>query len=108
MTSDEGRAIGAAVSAAANKTGPSSEPAEEVSLHTITAADEFDPADDPLIPEEPASEQPPRRTAATLRAVGQDDRDMIIVEDEQRSRPAAITRPRRQEYRQLFSKLRGK
>ena len=43
-----------------------------------------------------------------LRAVAQDDRDMIVVDDE--SRPAnapVVTRPRRPEYRQLFSKLRN-
>ncbi len=68
---------------------------------------DLDPANDPLLPEETPAEQP-RRRSVLLRTVTQDDRDMIVVEDEVRpANPAAVSRPRRPEYRQLFSKLRN-
>jgi hypothetical protein len=42
-----------------------------------------------------------------LRMVAQDDRDIIVVDDDQSPRKqAASVRPKRMEYRQLFSKLR--
>jgi hypothetical protein len=113
VTSDEGQAIGAAVSVAAgNQDGR-----DDLHVAAGSAPDrkemandggaDFDPANDPLLPEESPVEQP-RRRPMTLRAVTQDDRDMIVVDDE--TSPAsspAISRPRRPEYRQLFSKLRN-
>jgi hypothetical protein len=73
----------------------------------------FDPASDPLLPEEADEEAHPRRSAVTLRAIGQDDRDMIVVDDDQPAKSAPRTAPpagrsKRPEYRQLFSSLRKK
>jgi type II secretory pathway predicted ATPase ExeA len=107
VTSDDGRAIGAAVSAAAGQADRELDSSRESPLRAVSADDEFQPSDDPLLPEEQAHESQPRRTAATLRAVGQDDRDIIVVDEEQASRRSTPARPRRQEYRQLFSKLKG-
>jgi hypothetical protein len=122
-TSDEGKQIGSLVAAAL-------EPAPQVVLVTppldgdaalapvpaIAATATFDPASDPLLPEEPP-ERPARvqsefsrRATISLRSIAEDDRDIIVVDDEP---PPAVApppagRPRRQEYRQLFSSLRNK
>jgi type II secretory pathway predicted ATPase ExeA len=84
------------------ETGPWEPPA------TIDAAADFHPASDPLLPEESAVRSAARRPAISLRQLAQDDRDMIVVEDEEPARtemPAARTR--RPEYRRLFSSLRN-
>jgi type II secretory pathway predicted ATPase ExeA len=117
VTSDEGRAIGAAVSAAADDdAGLTKKPAiaatenfdEEEAPAKIAAAAEFDPAGDPLLPEESSESDRPRRTPISLRGIAQDDRDMIVVDDEARERTAPLAvRPKRAEYRQLFSRLRN-
>jgi type II secretory pathway predicted ATPase ExeA len=114
VTSDEGRAIGAAVSAA---TGDELAAADEQLIGSVrwptegeadvaAMSEAFDPASDPLLPEE-TQEQPKRRAALSLKSVAQDDRDIIVVDDEP-ARPAAIGgRSKRPEYRQLFSRLRN-
>jgi type II secretory pathway predicted ATPase ExeA len=56
---------------------------------------------DPVFPEEDANRLSPA-AGSPRPEFEQDDRDMIIVEDE----PLANPRVRRQEYRQLFAKLR--
>jgi type II secretory pathway predicted ATPase ExeA len=111
VTSDEGRAIGAAVSAAAGIAAEAnSPPAEEKqAMHAVV----FDPASDPLLPEEADEQAPAPRSAVTLRAIGQDDRDMIVVDEEPPAKAAQRTTPpagrtKRPEYRQLFSSLRKK
>ena len=71
----------------------------------------FDPASDPLLPEETPAKSllRPARATISLRAIAEDDRDMIVVDDESPPRgPPPESRPRRQEYRQLFSTLRNK
>jgi hypothetical protein len=50
---------------------------------------------------------PARRATISLREIGRDDRDLIVVDDEEPHAPPA-SRPRRPEYRQLFSSLRNK
>jgi CheY-like chemotaxis protein len=66
---------------------------------------EFDPASDPLMPEELAVTEVSRRPVLK---VTQDDRDMILIDEEQPVRAAApLARGRRMEYRQLFSRLKG-
>jgi hypothetical protein len=108
VVSQEGRAIGAAVTAA---TGGSLQLARSVETHGRDESlfdSEFDPASDPLLPEEPTVEQT-RRVAISLQSLAQDDREMIIVEDRESARPTvAAAHSKRPEYRQLFSKLRGK
>lgn len=126
VTSDEGRAIGAAVSAALDK---SHTPAAFVSS-PITSVPEFEvpgleipgfeitdekldffheaafsPASDPVMPEEfVAASVAPR----AIFSVTQDDRDMILIDEEQPAKaPAPVSRGRRMEYRQLFSRLKG-
>ena len=111
VTSDEGRAIGAAVSAAAVPGEPAQpredEPVTQNSM-TIPASAAFHPASDPLLPEEPPTPQS-RRATVSLNELGQDDRDLIVVEDDQAGAvPPLAGRPRRPEYRQLFSSLRNK
>jgi len=117
VMSDEGRAIGAAVSAAADdEAGLPTKPtvaatesfADDEAPATLSATIAFDPAGDPLLPEEPAESDRPRRAAISLRGIAQDDRDMIVVDDEEKGRSAPLTaRPKRAEYRQLFSRLRN-
>ena len=132
-TTAEGRAIGAAVTAALapaaiQQTQPFVSPPEppqddnagdDQSL-TIAASADFHPASDPLLPEENA---PPvkenillaraRRATISLREMGRgnhpsDDRDMIVVEDDQTLQAAPLAgRGKRPEYRQLFSSLRS-
>jgi type II secretory pathway predicted ATPase ExeA len=123
-TSDEGKQIGALVAAAL-------EPAPQVVVVTppldgnaslepvpaIAATATFDPASDPLLPEEPAQRPArvqsefSRRATISLRSIAEDDRDIIVVDEEQpppATAPPPASRPRRQEYRQLFSSLRNK
>lgn len=108
-TSDEAKLIGAAVTAAISQ-------AEEVALPVIqtpaefsSAPAQFSPASDPLLPEEPLVAAPPRRATVALHELGRDDRDLIVVEDEQPAGPPPLAgRTRRPEYRQLFSSLRNK
>jgi hypothetical protein len=122
VTSSEGQMIGALVTAALDappkvvppplphETEPAGEPEP-----AIAAMATFDPASDPLLPEEP-SDLPARmqtefsqRATISLRSIAEDDRDIIVVdEDEPPPAPPPAGRPRRQEYRQLFSSLRNK
>jgi hypothetical protein len=122
VTSDAGRALGAAVSAAASAPeGPTVAPSrpsdwdrDENPSISIAASAEFHPASDPLLPELGRQERLPReaerqpRAAVSLRAVAQDDRDIIVVDEDQQPRAVPVGRPRRSEYRQLFSTLRNR
>jgi len=125
-TSGEGQEIGALVTAALApppQIVPAPRPSEDDSdfepVPAIAAA-AFNPASDPVLPEEPTDRaglererrQPALRPRATisLRAIAEDDRDIIVVDDDTPP-PAPIPpagRPKRQEYRQLFSSLRNK
>lgn len=114
-TSAEGRAIGAAVSAALDTLTPADSEAAELSddeseipaALAMTAA--FHPASDPLMPEESTQAVRPRKTTISLRSIADDDRDMIVVDNDVPQQPAPRgARPRRPEYRQLFSNLRNK
>jgi type II secretory pathway predicted ATPase ExeA len=118
VTSDEGRALGdslkAAVSepvqsppkTAASKNAPAKSTDDRAPL-SIAATADFSPASDPLLPEEPplGAERP---RINPLGDSGTDDRDLIVVDDDAGSSTPPPTRPRRAEYRQLFSKLRNK
>jgi hypothetical protein len=105
-TSDEARLIGAAVTAAV---ATSEQPVVQTIPEQPQVAAEFHPASDPLLPEETPVELPPRRATIALSELGRDDRDLIVVEDEQPASPSAPAgRARRPEYRQLFSSLRNK
>jgi type II secretory pathway predicted ATPase ExeA len=117
VTSDAGQAIGAAVTAAIGHDRARGEERSPITgVDGSSEANEragsdgptdINPADDPLLPEETPAQQP-RRRPVLLRAVTQDDRDMIVVDDEVRpASPPVVSRPRRPEYRQLFSKLRN-
>jgi type II secretory pathway predicted ATPase ExeA len=120
VKSDAGRAIADAVTALTGANKPIESrwpdgdfPSDPNALVAAVIDDGFDPASDPLIPEAVISEtvpahKLPRRTAVSLQSMAQDDRDMIVVDAEPAQRaPAAASRPRRPEYRQLFSKLRS-
>ncbi len=91
--------------------------------HTVTRHDvveeqesievNFDPASDPVMPDSEVqftAEDAAQSPAATIQQpTDQDDRDIIIVEDENGSavrRKVRMEQPRRQEYKQLFAKLR--
>lgn len=126
-TSSESQEIGALVAAALlpPEVVPASRPRDDDSdlepVPAIAAVAAFDPASDPVLPEEPADRAVPRKEARSqpvssqratisLRAIAEDDRDIIVVDDETPP-PAPTTppgRPKRQEYRQLFSSLRNK
>lgn len=122
VVSEEGRAFGAAVRAcyepAASPDVPSEAPRVIPVVHprpqpgrdgdeelpaTIAAQADFHPASDPLLPEHPAPAR--HRGPLSLRQLGQDDRDIILVESEEHD-PLPPLRPGRSEYRQLFSRLR--
>jgi hypothetical protein len=116
VTSDEGRAIGAAVTAANGEAGLSKNPfvstaegyTDDAGPAEIAAIAEFDPAGDPLLPEESPDVERPRRAAISLDGIAQDDRDLIVVDDEQRGQSTQLlARPRRADYRQLFTRLRN-
>lgn len=112
LTSDEGRSISVAVTQALPPQPAADDALDRGQQHqptTIAATADFDPASDPLLPEEPAVLPRGRRATISLRSIDEDDRDMIVVEDE--TPPPAVPlagHPRRPEYRQLFSKLRSK
>jgi type II secretory pathway predicted ATPase ExeA len=111
VTTAEGRALSAAVSAAISDHTASSD--EEVPLQapaSITIhASEFHPASDPLLPDDSYVPTERRATAVSLATLSQDDRELIVVTDVAPERqPPQTPRPRRPEYRQLFSSLRGK
>ncbi|HEY2411223.1 MAG TPA: AAA family ATPase [Pirellulaceae bacterium] len=114
VTSEEGQAIGAAITAALDSGRTVSQPITPVAdMSWMQQIDEapisisidanFSPASDPLLPEEPAVVIP---TLRPLQSVGGDDRDIIVIDDEQPRRATPPARPKRMEYRQLFSKLR--
>jgi type II secretory pathway predicted ATPase ExeA len=128
VTSEDGRAMGAAISAAAgmavddpraavvdrgpgsaDASAPGASPAKDDAPATIAASADFNPASDPLMPEEASPPVRPRRGPVSLRALAQDDRDMIVIDDDPAASPAPpIGQSRRSEYRQLFSTLRNK
>ena len=66
---------------------------------------EFCPASDPLLPEEATNSA---TATHTLFSASQDDRDMILIDEEQPRASAPQVRGRPVEYRQLFSRLKGK
>ncbi len=109
-TSAAAQAMGAAVTAAAAQADgivPDGDAAD--GSQALAATGELDPASDPLLPDESPASVPARRATISLREVGQDDRDLIVVEDDAPAPPQAPAgRPRRPEYRQLFSSLRNK
>ena len=81
------------------------DPAAEQTRAAASAADvDIDSDYDPVLPEveHRAHESHTSQWSTSLGDVPDDDRDMIIVEDE----PLSAPRVRRQEYRQLFAKLR--
>jgi type II secretory pathway predicted ATPase ExeA len=123
VASDEGRQIAAALDAALVPAGPKLAEVEAEfdrathesldrdadPIRPAASAAPFDPASDPLLPEEPAAPILPRSAVASLRELAGDDRDLIVVSEESESRkPITPARPRRPEYRQLFSSLRKK
>jgi type II secretory pathway predicted ATPase ExeA len=116
VTSKEGRAMGAAVSAAAGQTASGDSMSQELdecldpeSPISIARVADFHPASDPLMPEEATATERPRRGPISLHSLAQDDREMIVVDDLEPSRSTSLAgRPRRSEYRQLFSSLRSK
>ncbi len=132
VASDEGRQIGAALYAASPPPKPKLadvptdespddvSPEEQISVAVTHLASEiapFDPASDPLLPEEPnvtavaetaGAARQARRAGISLRDLAGDDRDIIVVEDTP-PRPATDpppSSPKRREYRQLFTTLR--
>src|SRR5262249_9281896 len=117
VTSDTGQAIGAAVSAAVGHQDSRNDGRLQMSGTDGCSADErassrdaamdINPADDAQLPQETPDEQQ-RRRPVVLRAVTQDDRDLIVVDDDvSPASPPIVSQPRRPEYRQLFSKLRS-
>lgn len=65
-------------------------------------------ASDPVYPEPIREEVPGRRATVPLHDLGSDDRDLIIIEEEAPRRKAHVGagKPKRQDYKQLFSTLR--
>jgi type II secretory pathway predicted ATPase ExeA len=120
VASDEGRLIAAALDSATQPIKPKlaqtplEEPIEErIAMDVAELAAEvapFDPASDPLLPEEPVTQILPRRAAISLRDLAGDDRDIIVVQEPAlppaSSTPPPSSPPKRKEYRQLFSTLR--
>lgn len=91
--------------------------AAEASLSHVmdTLQAEFNPADDPVMPEEPATVATPPKAPQPAQAadlsdlsdLSGDDRDILVIETDRRH--ADVDRhgsPRRRNYRQLFSSLR--
>lgn len=108
VVSLDGRALGAAVTAATGNSGRAGLKVDLRGSEEHLLSTDFDPASDPLLPDDSVSEQP-RRVAVSLQGLDQDDREMIIVEDREPARQTAVAaHAKRPEYRQLFSKLRGK
>jgi type II secretory pathway predicted ATPase ExeA len=110
VTTVEGRALSAAVSAAGSGSVDDEEPLQLAEPASITlTAPQFHPASDPLLPDDSYVPGERRVTAVSLATLAQDDRELIVVTDAAPERqPAQPARPRRPEYRQLFSSLRGK
>ena len=120
VTSAEGMAVGVAVQAAlqgyeANNpyeamiSDEAAEPSTRLEFLASAAGQQFEPANDPLMPEEPAAPHQSRPATISLREFTEDDRDMIIVEDDPAPRsPKPSGGHKRQEYRQLFSTLRNR
>lgn len=107
VASEEGRQIAASLEVATRPTTARPKLAEMAE----SEAGGFDPASDPLLPDETPIPIRPRRVVASLRDLAGDDRDIIVVAEDKPSRPASQptpSRPKRQEYRQLFSSLRKK
>lgn len=65
-------------------------------------------ASDPVYPEPLREDAPGRRATVPLHDMGSDDRDLIIIEEEapRRKTHAGTGKPKRQDYKQLFSNLR--
>jgi type II secretory pathway predicted ATPase ExeA len=85
----------------------------EATLSSVidTLQAEFNPADDPVMPEEPATlpaspKDPQPVQAATLADLPGDDRDILVIETDRRGEMERHGPPRRRNYRQLFSTLR--
>jgi type II secretory pathway predicted ATPase ExeA len=116
VMSDEGRAIRAAITAALDGRSRAAEqphvpvssppvwPQADDAAVSISIETNFSPATDPLLPEEPTIGMPGHRP---LRTIAEDDREMLLIDEEQKPRKTSPpSRPRKMEYRQLFSKLR--
>jgi hypothetical protein len=122
VASSEGQAIGRAIAghAAAQDPAAEGEPAaedpqderpamrlieaggeESSDLSDIATGDEFHPADDPVMPEVVETPQPEYQPLPPSQS-GDDDRDLIVVQNAQAVAPPQ----RRRRYRQLFSSLR--
>lgn len=82
-------------------------PAEAGALPLHSAAEDFDPADDPVLPE-PAAASPERLNPQALGSIGDDDRDLLVLENVRAPSRQLVVAPlqRRRQYRQLFSSLR--
>lgn len=74
---------------------------ESSDLSDIAAGDDFHPADDPVMPEVAETRQPEYHPLPPSQS-GDDDRDLIVVQNAQAVAPPQ----RRRRYRQLFSSLR--
>jgi hypothetical protein len=105
VTSQSGRRFGAGVAASAAKGRPQSLTGNR------QQTDDQDPCDGEYLEvfaNGLAGGRQSKRAAVSLQSVTQDDRDMIIVDEEQPDRRAPTGKgPRRPEYRQLFSRLKG-
>jgi type II secretory pathway predicted ATPase ExeA len=114
LTSDEGRKLGAEVNRALKRLEPgaaagNNEQGTAAERGGGEPAADFEPASDPLLPEEPEASDLVRQATIPLRELPQDDRDIIRVQDEAIPPTAAsAAQKRRPEYRQLFSMLRSK
>jgi type II secretory pathway predicted ATPase ExeA len=120
VRSSEGRSLGAAIAAVLppDSPQPTKPPtsgalvSNRPELAVVAAAESpFDPASDPLLPEDAPSvaEAAPKRMKFSLRDAAADDRDLLVIDEEEHRPPRQAPlagRVRRQEYRQLFSNLR--
>jgi hypothetical protein len=86
---------------------------EESPQRAADAAEGFNPANDPVLPEAAASERrealpsPPAPRPMPLAEVPSDDRDLIVVQNAAvQPQPASIGSSTKREYRQLFRTLR--
>jgi general secretion pathway protein A len=78
---------------------------------TVSAAKStwFDPASDPLLPDDADGLVSLHRMTLSLRELATDDRDMIVVTDDlPAEQPLEKRSPQRRAYRQLFSSLRNR
>jgi type II secretory pathway predicted ATPase ExeA len=93
VVSDEGRTLGAAVSAAV---------ADSARFESVLPARRAEAAHS-------ADSRGEQCNVVPLKSVPDDDRDLIMLDQEEPQRPAPTSvRPRRPEYRQLFTHLRSK